>query len=560
MNSSRTRAIRSAPSWRLPLTIHIVSLALAFAVLMYLARHIWFIYDEWEFLAGRIVTGNLQVFTPHNEHWSTIPLLIDKGLFSAFGARTHVPYMATLIILHLGIATALWAIMRRAGADPVVIALLTLLFLFLGAGHDSILWASQIGFNCSVLFGLIQLVLVDHDKRFGLRDVGGWVAGTLALMSSGIGLPMLAAAAVAALLRRGWRGMIVTASVPAVVYAWWLIAVGYRALGSDHISLTEALHLPVYIWMGLTTSLDGATGMVGAGAVLLLGLLAWALTRGWPLRRELVVPLSAAAGSIALFALIGLARLAVIGAVVPARYVYIAIALLLPLAVVALSSATRRGPLVRWGVAALIALMLIQGAGVLRQQAGGWRATSEASRQRILGAAQLIATGQPVVGGLPDPGGAPNLTTDELRSMVAHGQIRGEAPPTAAAALEVAALMQVSLGPGAGMAADPSRATLATVAGARLARLGPGCVLLMPDSPTAHVDVQVSGPAEVSLTPDRAASLTAEVRPRDGDLAAPVRLSDDAPAGAAAYLQVTNPALRVTVVIPTNLAVCGVQT
>jgi hypothetical protein len=540
----------------LPYGVHVVSVIFAFAVLMYLTRHIWFIYDEWELISHRVVTGQLNLFTPHNEHWSTVPILVDLGLFNVFGARTHVPYMAAVILLHLAIATMLWLVMRRAGADPVIVAVLVLLFLFLGAGHDNILWGIQVGFNTSILLGLVQLVLADHDGGFGWRDVGGWVAGTVALMSSGIGLPMLAAAAVAALLRRGIRGALVTASVPALVYAWWMAAIGYHAVAGDHISVSDLLHLPVYIWTGLTATVDGATGLAGAGAVLVLGLLVWALTRDWPLRRPLVVPISAATGSLALFTVTGLARN--VPAVVPARYIYVAGAMLLPLAGVALTSLARRGRLARWGAAAVVALMAVQGAGELRAHASVWHQTTEESRQRVLGAAQLIASGAPVVGMFPDPNGAPDVTTDQLRSMVEHGQIKGETPPTAARALEVATFMQVRFGPDGVLPADPARLRLSGVSDARLSPAGLGCVRFEAHSATAHLDVGASDLADLTLVPDLPATVIVDVQEREGQQGPPFRPTYyAAAAGAPVHLDVANPTLLITLTIPTSATICG---
>jgi hypothetical protein len=555
MSNSNAHAAPTRDRRWIPYAVHVASLALAFAVLMYLARHIWFIYDEWEFISRRIVTGQLNLFAPHNEHWSTVPILIFKGLFGVFGARTHVPYMATVILFHLGIATMLWYVMRRSGADPVIVAVLTLLFLFLGAGHDNILWAIQISTNPSVLLGLVHLVLADHDGRFGRRDVAGWVAGTLALMSSGVGLPMLAAATVVGLLRRGVRGALVTASVPALVYAWWMVAIGYHAVAGDHISISDVLHLPVYVWTGLTATLDGATGLAGAGAVLVLGLLGWALSRDWPLSRQLVVPLAAATGALAMFAVAGLARN--VPAVVPARYIYVAAALLTPLAAVALTSLARRGALLRWGPAALIGLMAIQGAGVLRAQAATWHLISEQSRQRILGAAQLLAAGAPVVGTLPDPNGAPDVTTDELRTMVERGDIRGEAP-AGAGALQAAALMQVRLAPSGDLPANPTQVRLTGVADARLAPSGPGCVRFEAKSPTARLDVEASALADLTMVPDLAATVLVDVQTRRDLGAPPFRLVFyPVAAGVPAHLDVANPTLVVTLTIPTSATICG---
>jgi len=58
------------------------------------ARRLWFFGDDWEFMLHRGLTGHPDygLFYPHNEHWSTLPILVFRSLYAVFGARRYMPY------------------------------------------------------------------------------------------------------------------------------------------------------------------------------------------------------------------------------------------------------------------------------------------------------------------------------------------------------------------------------------------------------------------------------------------------------------------------------------
>ena len=73
----------------------------ALITILVLGRHMWFTYDEWDFLAGRRATSIVDLFRPHNEHWSTLPILVYRGLFHVFGLKTYLPYQLVVVLLDL---------------------------------------------------------------------------------------------------------------------------------------------------------------------------------------------------------------------------------------------------------------------------------------------------------------------------------------------------------------------------------------------------------------------------------------------------------------------------
>ena len=49
--------------------------------------------DDWDFLffRGTVAGSDRGLFTPHNEHWSTIPILMYRAIFAMVGPRHYLP-------------------------------------------------------------------------------------------------------------------------------------------------------------------------------------------------------------------------------------------------------------------------------------------------------------------------------------------------------------------------------------------------------------------------------------------------------------------------------------
>ena len=107
------------------------------------------------------------LFAPHNEHWSTIPVLAWRAVFSIAGLHGYLPYVGVLILTHLLLAHVLWRAMLRCGAGAWVATGLAAVFAVLGAEYENLLWAFQIGFIGSVLFGYVAATFTDVDRALG---------------------------------------------------------------------------------------------------------------------------------------------------------------------------------------------------------------------------------------------------------------------------------------------------------------------------------------------------------------------------------------------------------
>jgi hypothetical protein len=118
--------------------------AAAFPLILVLGHYLWFHEDEWDFL-GRTAGDLGDLLRPHNEHWSTLPILVYRLLWWLVGLRSYVPYQAVLVLLHLTAAVLLRTVMRRAGVGPWISTAAASLFVLFGAGRDDIIWPFQIG-------------------------------------------------------------------------------------------------------------------------------------------------------------------------------------------------------------------------------------------------------------------------------------------------------------------------------------------------------------------------------------------------------------------------------
>jgi hypothetical protein len=335
----------------------------AIAVLLYLGRHLSFLYDEWTFAFIRRDGGAYGLFAPHNEHWSTLLVLIYRGLFMLVGLRNYVPYLAVLELLHAGCALLLFAIIRRRSGTVIGLAAM-LLFLFLGRGAENMLWAFQIGFVGSAACGLAAIWLLDRPAA-GLGRVGlGSLALVASLMFQGVGLFFCAALFVDLVFDRERRPYLLSLVLPAAAYLAWFAAFGRFGVASHRspLSLAAVLSLASYVPFGVGAAIAGLAGLSSRWSAFSLAAAATLVGIRWSQRGRIDSRvLGAIAGLLSQFALTGLVR-AQFGdqqAAAP-RYVYIAAIFLLLVLTDLLPELRWRGMLA-WALVAGFALAVLNG-------------------------------------------------------------------------------------------------------------------------------------------------------------------------------------------------------
>jgi hypothetical protein len=328
-------------------SVFIGVIAVALPLLNYQGRDQWFFLDDWDFLANRTAGSVDDLFAPHVQHWSTVPILVYRFLWSFVGLRHYWVYQLVTIALHLVAAVLLRAIMRRAGVRPWIATAAASLFALLGAGRANIVVAFSMSFTASLALGLAHVLLADHDGPWDRRDVLGILCGLLALMSSGIGIPMAIAVGVATWIRHGWRRAVAHTAPLVAAFAIWFATFGRDALAGPRASPREAAD---FGWTAVTNVFARvgqlpAMGFVLALVVLVGAVLLWRHHRR-EFRRHYGPTVGLVVGALAFAVIIGYGRgeSTVVSPLAPraGRYVHILAALLLPLIALAASSIADR--------------------------------------------------------------------------------------------------------------------------------------------------------------------------------------------------------------------------
>lgn len=243
----------------------------ALPLILYWGRDQWFFLDEWSFLAARPLPSLDGFFENHNGHWVTLPLVVYRANFELFGLTTYLPYQIPVVVAHLAIAVLGQVVMRRMGVQPWLGALAGVGFVFLGAGFGNIVFGFQITLNGSVIAGLVQLVLADHDGQWSRRDTVGVTVGVVGLMTSAVAVPMCVGVGAFVLLRRGWRIAAAHTVAPGVVFVGWWLAFG-GAEQSD-FSIANTLEFAFHMWRATFEALSqSAVGGAVLFAVAAIGL------------------------------------------------------------------------------------------------------------------------------------------------------------------------------------------------------------------------------------------------------------------------------------------------
>jgi hypothetical protein len=401
-------------------------LLVASIVLVMAGRGQHFFYDEWAFVGGKrdALPFLDRYLLPHNEHWSTLPLMVYRSLGATVGIASYWPYLGLLLVLHLGVTHVLWRLMLATGTKPIVATALAAVFSVLGAGAEDLVWAFQIGFVGSTLLGLTAVYLAVTGS-VGRRKTAVLTCLTIAgLATSGVGLAYLIVVPLV-LARRHWRYGITVFSLSILAYAVWYTTYGHSLTHTPTASAGLPLIVVAMVTVGLASALSGYFGfennivsLLVVGVPTLAGLTV--ACRGWLADRTLVgrTLFAMTTGAIAFYVAAGLARGGLgLGAALASRYVYVAIALLLPAIAMLISQGTDRHPGLIRVVVPLVIAMTASNAFKLSTFADEVRQNNNDSRRVLEAASELVGSNSPIFGDqLPEPFLAPDLTTADLAS------------------------------------------------------------------------------------------------------------------------------------------------
>jgi hypothetical protein len=241
---------------------------------------------------------------------------------------------------------------------------------------------------------------------------------------------MVVGAAVLLFARRPRERALRVLALPVASWAVWFGFLGHRGLGSraDQFHLSTLTGLPTYVWTGLSSALGQAFNLQSAGAAILVGLGAWAVWHMRPLWREKPALLGLCAAAVVFYVLAGLGRDALGDSVAVSRYVYVAIAVLVPVIAGVLSSAGS-WPGARLAAVTLLAVTALGNVGQAQSYLASRDLLVDSLKADVAGTAQLLASGVRDVAG---PGAEPimhepNLDASGLAGLARSGLLPHEA-------------------------------------------------------------------------------------------------------------------------------------
>jgi hypothetical protein len=346
-----------------------------------------------------------------------------------------------VLVAHLVLAWLLWLVMRRARVHVWIATAAAGLFVLFGSGFDNILGAFNITFDGSLVFGVAQLLLADHDGPVDRRDWLALAAGLVGLMCSGIAVTMTVVVGLAVLARRGWRPALLQTAPLAGAYLLWFGLIGHEGYG-PRAPLTRVPH---FVYQQLSATYRALGQLPGLGlllaVVLVVGLAL--LARRTPmadLRRTASAPVALLVGSLVFATLTAFGRAVGPGLfgrsapLSPARYEYVLAALVLPALALAVSTIGDLAP--RWGWLLLV-LFLVPIPGNVRsiahQEDGSGRAYAEIEREVVAIPSLPIARQLPR--SLPIPSNYfASLTVGWLLAAKDAGRLPSQKPVSAAKA------------------------------------------------------------------------------------------------------------------------------
>jgi len=478
--SPALRLLRSPVAW------HYAGLAGSLVAILVLGRTQWFYYDEWSLLVPR---GLEALVAPHVGHWSGAPTILTWALRAVVGLEVYWPYLLLSVLVHLAITHVLWRLMRRMGVQPWIATALALLAALLGAGAENIFWEFQVGYMGAILVGLAVLRLLDSETWNVRRAVVGGVLAVVAVTFSGTAIPVLVAAGLVGLRRRGVLRTALVLGPAAVVYVAWYLLSGAR--GSSEWSVKGPtgilVDVPRYIGHMFADGLGTLFPIEGFGVVVCAGLVVALVVLARGAWSSTLPAFALVAAALLQAGLTGFSRIGLgFGAASSERYVYAIVVLILPFCGLVLSRLAGERRAVLAAIVALLVLLTGFNAGLLARAAQQQGTLETATKERLWAvldlASQPGAAYDPAI--VPAPY-APGVSVGELLEMEREGWLE-PGPYGRTAELEARVYLDLGLAPSPD-SADPD---------------APGCHVVAPETfldTSRTADVFGSGAVRIAL-------------------------------------------------------------
>jgi len=241
-----------------------IAAAAAAVVILALGAGLTFFSDEWAFIESRALGDLSTWFSPHNEHWATLPILVYRALVETVGIGSYMPYLAVLVLLHLTVVGLAYELVRRSSGPWVALAVGVVLLVF-GGGFENLFWAFQTGFVGATAAGVAAILVFDASPLTAKRATLGACLLLASLASQGgPGIVCSIAVGIELLLDRRRRPMVILLAFPAAIYAAWYVLIGRVGVEAHQgvLRLGGLADLPPIMFTGLATL---AGTIVGVG-------------------------------------------------------------------------------------------------------------------------------------------------------------------------------------------------------------------------------------------------------------------------------------------------------
>jgi hypothetical protein len=483
------------------------------AILVAFSNGLYFVSDSWDLLLhrGTVDGADRGLLAPHNEHWSTLPILIFRGMVSIFGVDHFVPYVLLAIVTHLVLCVLVYVVLTALGSARWPALLAALLLAFFGGGYENTMWEFQFSFVGALVLGLAAIAVRHRWPDSVPALIGANVLLILGLMSSGTGIGAVILVTTYTAYAVGVRAAIAVGIVPTLVYLAW-----YAAYGADArapISEAEALlDIPAYVWTAFTSGLERVTGIPGSGGLLLVVLVAAPFVV-----RDITPQLRALACAGIVTAILhltlqGVGRVELgVAQADASRYAYLILALLAPAIAVtftAVSRAVRAPRPVGAVMLSLLAVLYVVHGMAAQQTFREIRLATSPDLERLMSAIQtVVPAGGPVLTESPFPPYNQDVTVSVLDTPQARAMLSGE-PASRQTVLDGESLVYVGVGtesfalaPAAGIETKPDLPPSEEGKGPCLSLVVPaGGVTLGFPSPPAGAEITVTSPATLVTT------------------------------------------------------------
>jgi hypothetical protein len=242
---------------------------ISFVLIIRLGLGLTFFADEWAFIEGRSLGDPATWWPPHNEHWSTLFILVYRFMVETIGIGSYVPYLVVVEGAHLVVSALVYHLLETS-AGPLIALIGGAIVLFFGSGFENLYWGFQMAWGASLALGLCAMVMTNGPAS--ARRAAVVAALLLASMAtSGIGIVMSIAVGVEWLLVRRWRRFVPVLFIAAAVFLAWFLVAGRVGLGSTGVSpsLDSLRDIPRSVLQGLSNGFGAITGLPGAGFLVL---------------------------------------------------------------------------------------------------------------------------------------------------------------------------------------------------------------------------------------------------------------------------------------------------